>query len=103
MPGTAIPCSQEQAVTYFRERRKCRKSLAYFICTYCYILSDNGEGGEWVPFTLWPAQHRVARTLQQKRLVIILKARQLERRPRGQDRMGRHDAALCHSGLAPKR
>jgi hypothetical protein len=29
--------------------------------------------------------------------------KQPERRPRGQDRMGRHDAALFHSGLAPKR
>ena len=28
---------------------------------------------------------------------------QPERRPRGQHRMGRHEAALCHSGLAPKR
>src|SRR5262249_43870487 len=30
-------------------------------------------------------------------------AKQPERRPRGQHRMGRHEAALCHSGLAPKR
>jgi hypothetical protein len=29
--------------------------------------------------------------------------KQPERRPRGQHRMGRHDAALFHSGLAPKR
>src|SRR5688572_10007497 len=29
--------------------------------------------------------------------------KQPERRPRGQDRMGRHDAALFHSGLALKR
>lgn len=29
--------------------------------------------------------------------------KQPERRPRGQGRMGRHDAALFHSGLAPKR
>src|SRR5262249_45992912 len=29
--------------------------------------------------------------------------KQPERRPRGQDRMGRHDAALFHSGLARKR
>src|ERR1700745_1685030 len=29
--------------------------------------------------------------------------KQPERRPRGQDRMGRHDAALFYSGLAPKR
>ena len=32
-----------------------------------------------------------------------LLAKQPERRPRGQHRMGRHDAALFHSGLAPKR
>ena len=32
-----------------------------------------------------------------------LLAKQPERRPRGQHRMGRHEAARCHAGLAPRR
>ena len=49
----------------------------YFCDTYCQILSDSGQGGDWVPFRLWPEQQRVARLLQENRLVVVLKARQL--------------------------
>ncbi len=38
--------------------------------------SAGGAGG-WLPFRLWPAQRTVAATLQQRRLVVMLKARQL--------------------------
>jgi hypothetical protein len=72
-----IPCSEEQAKRYLREVRKCRRSFPYFCGTYCQILADGGAGGTWVPFTLWPEQRRVARLLQENRLVVALKARQL--------------------------
>jgi hypothetical protein len=73
----AISCSPEEANRFFREVRKCRKSFPYFCQTYCRILADDGGGGSWVPFTLWPEQRRVARLLQENRLVVALKARQL--------------------------
>jgi hypothetical protein len=56
---------------------KCRKSFVYFCDTYCHILSDYGQGGNWVPFRLWPEQRRVAGLLQANHLVVVLKARQL--------------------------
>jgi hypothetical protein len=59
------------------EVHKCRKSFPYFCETYCRILADEGDGGAWVPFALWPEQRRVARLLQERRLVVALKARQL--------------------------
>ena len=72
-----IACSEAEARRYRMEVRKCRKSFPYFCATYCRILADDGEGGSWVPFALWPEQRRVARLLQGKRLVVALKARQL--------------------------
>jgi hypothetical protein len=59
------------------EVHKCRRSFPYFCETYCRILADDGDGGAWVPFALWPEQRRVAQLLQEKRLVVALKARQL--------------------------
>jgi hypothetical protein len=59
------------------EVRKCRKSFPYFAAAYCRILADDGAGGAWVPFGLWPEQRRVARLLQDSRLLVVLKARQL--------------------------
>ena len=72
-----MPCSEAEAKRYRMEVLKCRKSFAYFCDTYCQILSDGGQGGDWVPFRLWPEQRRVARLLQENRLVVVLKARQL--------------------------
>jgi hypothetical protein len=72
-----IPCNEAEAQHYLREVLKCRKSFAYFCDTYCRILCDGGRGGEWAPFRLWPEQRRVARLLQEHRLVVALKARQL--------------------------
>src|SRR5436305_144630 len=50
---------------------------AYLCDHYCQILADSGRGGTWVPFLLWPEQRRVAGLLQEHRLVVVLKARQL--------------------------
>ena len=72
-----IACNEAEARRFAMEVRKCRKSFAYFCGTYCRILADDGRGGAWVPFTLWPEQERVARLLQENRLVVALKARQL--------------------------
>jgi hypothetical protein len=68
----------EMEVKRFKiEVLKCRKSFVYFCDSYCQILSDYGQGGNWVPFRLWPEQRRVAGLLQANRLVAVLKARQL--------------------------
>ncbi len=60
-----------------KEVLKCRRSFVYFADTYCQILEDDGQGGAWVRFRLWPEQRRAARALQANRLVVILKSRQL--------------------------
>lgn len=72
-----IRCSEAEAKRFQREILKCRKSFVYFCDTYCQILSESGRGGEWIPFRLWPEQRRMARLLQENRLVVVLKARQL--------------------------
>ena len=72
-----IVSSEEEARRFRMEVHKCRKSFPYFCATYCRILADDGEGGSWVPFSLWPEQRRVAQLLQENRLVVALKARQL--------------------------
>ena len=69
--------SEAQGKRHLKEVLKCRRSFPYFCDTYCQILSDSGQGGDWVPFHLWPEQRRVAHLLQAKRLVVVLKARQL--------------------------
>jgi hypothetical protein len=72
-----IPCNAAEAQRFQIEVLKCRKSFLYFCDTYCQILSDHGQGGVWTPFRLWPQQRRVAQLLQENRLVVVLKARQL--------------------------
>jgi hypothetical protein len=58
--------------------KRCRDSFAYFADRYCQVLSDvGGPAASWVPFRLWPEQRRVAQALQDNRLLVILKARQL--------------------------
>jgi hypothetical protein len=71
------PCDEAEARRCLREVLKCRKSFPYFCDTFCRILHDGGRGGEWAPFRLWPGRRRVARLLQENRLVVALKARQL--------------------------
>jgi hypothetical protein len=56
---------------------RCEASFAHFADRYCFILVDDGQGGEWQPFRLWPSQRETADRMQANRLVVILKARQL--------------------------
>jgi len=56
------------------KRERCRRDPVYFIRNYCRI---QDEAGRWIPFDLWPAQERVARSAGEHRLLIWLKARQL--------------------------
>src|SRR6516162_8161408 len=72
-----VPCTETEAKRFKIEVLKCRKSFPYFCSTFCQILSDRGQGGDWVPFRLWAEQQRVAGLLQANRLVVVLKARQL--------------------------
>ncbi len=58
------------------ERRKAARSNEYFIDKYGQIEDkDNGQG--YTKFDLWPEQRRVLQEVEQNRLNIILKARQL--------------------------
>lgn len=54
---------------------KCSQSCHYFLNTYAHIY--DATLGTWIPFTLWPDQVRALDSLINKRLVVILKARQL--------------------------
>jgi hypothetical protein len=58
-----------------REWRKCKKSPAYFIDTYCQILDSVSQ--EWIPFKLWKAQYEVLVGWGQHQYNIAFKARQL--------------------------
>jgi hypothetical protein len=59
-------------------REQCRRNFVHFADTYCQVLSETaGPSPDWIPFKLWPAQRDVAREFQDKRLVVVLKARQL--------------------------
>lgn len=65
-----------------REKRKCRKSAAYFIMNYVKIYAanndvDSGGTGTWIPFKLWLEQLQVLDMFILYQLVIVLKARQL--------------------------
>jgi hypothetical protein len=54
---------------------KCKLDCAYFVHTYCQIY--DATSAEWIPFHLWPQQVLVLDDLVNKRLNVILKARQL--------------------------
>jgi hypothetical protein len=59
-------------------REQCRRDFAHFADAYCQVLSETaGPAPDWVPFRLWPAQRDAARQFQDRRLVVVLKARQL--------------------------
>ena len=57
------------------EWSKCRRSPAYFLERYCQVYDATAR--VWLPFGLWPAQRDVLIDLEQHRLTVILKARQL--------------------------
>jgi hypothetical protein len=60
---------------YRQEILKIGKSPAYFIDTYGTVYDATVR--EWVPFRLWPAQFATLKTIQNNRMVCVLKARQL--------------------------
>lgn len=53
----------------------CAESPLHFAHSYCQIFDSEEKG--WIPFELWPAQAKTLKTIQNERLTIILKARQL--------------------------
>lgn len=53
----------------------CEELIDYWIENYVYIF--NANDGEWIKFTLWPAQEETLTRLETETQLIILKARQL--------------------------
>jgi hypothetical protein len=53
----------------------CTESPSYFIANYCKIYDSNTI--QWVPFQLWPAQKQTLQVIEDNKLVVVLKARQL--------------------------
>lgn len=49
----------------------------YFIENYCMIESKDNPGVPAIPFDLWPAQKQALKEIQENKLNIVLKARQL--------------------------
>lgn len=64
---------------------RCKRSFAYFLDNFGWVLSDEGgddasageAGQNWQRFRLWPSQWPVADAMQGKRLLAVLKARQV--------------------------
>jgi hypothetical protein len=67
---------EAQAIANELLRRKCKRSCRQFIKQFVKI-EDLDAPGIVLPFGLWPAQARALRTFLYKRLVLVLKARQL--------------------------
>ncbi|MBR0081558.1 MAG: hypothetical protein IJP98_02325 [Clostridia bacterium] len=61
---------------YNSELKACRRNLEYFIETWVKI-EDKDAPGIIVPFRLWEAQKKALYSINENRLNIILKARQL--------------------------
>lgn len=59
----------------------CLQSFRYFVDKYCYLYdsgdSKSGRDPGYVPFHLWPGQYPAVEAIENDRLVLILKARQL--------------------------
>ncbi len=70
--GARKPAQQERVRI---EWLKCAESCSYFLNNYGYIY--DATLGDWVPFSLWPAQMEALDAIVENRLSIILKARQL--------------------------
>lgn len=62
-------------VARLREVARCRRDPAYFVDTYCNIFDP--VAGAWIPFILWPEQRDTLHAIDNNKLVIVLKARQL--------------------------
>jgi hypothetical protein len=58
-----------------KEWRKCQRSPAYFIHTYCHIY--DAESRDWIAFKLWREQYHTLQIVHDNQQTIILKARQL--------------------------
>ena len=54
---------------------KCYVNPVYFINTYCKIYDSVSK--DWIVFHLWPKQERLIQVIDQRQLLVILKARQL--------------------------
>jgi hypothetical protein len=63
--------SWEQAAEWAR----CYADVGYFVHRYCWVFNANEE--QWMQFSLWPTQRDVLYQMDDHRLVIVLKARQL--------------------------
>lgn len=74
MTVTIAPTKQELALQEI-EWRKCKASFSYFVDTYGRMWVK--EGGDPIPFKLWPFQMDAAGKLQDNKKVIVLKARQM--------------------------
>jgi hypothetical protein len=70
-----IAVSRQEILHCRKEIRKCSRSPAYFLDTYCQIYDATSR--TWLPFRLWPAQLKTVQTIAGNRLTVILKARQL--------------------------
>jgi hypothetical protein len=57
------------------EWRKVKKSFAYFVYNYCRMWEK--EGGDPIPFHLYPFQEDAAEKMQHRLKIIFLKARQM--------------------------
>ena len=53
------------------------RDLALFVDRYCHIYDPHAEFGDWIPFKPWDSQKQVLRLMNDKKLLCILKARQL--------------------------
>lgn len=62
---------QQQAAEWAR----CEATPVYFVAAYCSVFNATEE--DWIPFDLWPAQGWALRRLGERRLSVVLKARQL--------------------------
>lgn len=67
--------AEQQRRNVENELRACANDAAHFINEYCQIYDATER--IWLPFHLWDAQRETLKTIDENRLVIILKARQL--------------------------
>lgn len=59
------------------ELEYCRNNIEYFIDTYGHIEDMDNIDGKIQPFVMWPKQREALRSIENSKLNVILKARQL--------------------------